>query len=74
MKSFHSRVAEDCSDASRAAAELADLLFELGQSSAAQLANTIAEKMARLSYDALIETQPIELSAFRKRQTGDDGG
>lgn len=60
MSSFHKRVEDECGQAARELMAIADRLRELGDTAMAAMADVIAERMRRLSFDTKIEIQPMD--------------
>lgn len=68
---FLDRVAREATDCATAARELADK-FRGVDPAGEKLAEHICETLIALAYDALGETQPIEINARKKKPNGKD--
>jgi len=60
--SYHERVAQLCGRAARVLESMADDWSDLGDAARAKLASDVSEQLAKLAFDALMDTQPIEIT------------
>ena len=60
--SFHERVAVLCGRAAKALEDMAEGWREVGDDAQARLASEIGGLLRQLSFDALMDTQPIDRS------------
>lgn len=59
--SFYDRVADECGRSSKGLMQIADALREHGDAAMAGLAEILSQRLSKLAYDAMTETQTITL-------------